>query len=65
MKNISLPSGEKAASRSFKPVDIISGIKREEFNKNSRILAVHTGGLQGVSGMNKELLKRNLPQIIS
>jgi 1-aminocyclopropane-1-carboxylate deaminase len=44
---------------------ILNLIKREEFNKNSRILAVHTGGLQGISGMNKELLKRNLPQIIS
>lgn len=34
------------------------------FKKNSRILAVHTGGLQGISGMNEKLKKKNLPQII-
>ncbi|MDH7447786.1 1-aminocyclopropane-1-carboxylate deaminase/D-cysteine desulfhydrase [Aquimarina sp. 2201CG14-23] len=33
------------------------------FKKNTRILAVHTGGLQGISGMNKRLNKKKLPLI--
>jgi len=33
------------------------------FRKNSRILAIHTGGLQGIEGMNLLLKKKNLPQI--
>lgn len=33
------------------------------FRKNSRILAIHTGGLQGIDGMNLLLKKKNLPQI--
>ncbi len=33
------------------------------FSKNSRILAIHTGGLQGIQGMNLQLKKRNLPLI--
>ncbi|NNM09459.1 MAG: 1-aminocyclopropane-1-carboxylate deaminase/D-cysteine desulfhydrase [Flavobacteriaceae bacterium] len=33
------------------------------FKKNSRILAIHTGGLQGIVGMNLQLKKKNLPQI--
>lgn len=31
--------------------------------ENTRILAIHTGGLQGIAGMNEQLLKRALPQI--
>lgn len=38
-------------------------IKNEFFDENSRILAIHTGGLQGIEGMNPLLKKRNLPQI--
>ncbi len=38
-------------------------IKKDYFKKNSRILAVHTGGMQGVAGMNLSLKKKNLPQI--
>ena len=38
-------------------------IKKDYFNKNSRILALHTGGMQGVSGMNLKLKKKNLPLI--
>lgn len=34
-----------------------------EWNENNRILAIHTGGLQGVAGMNLKLEKKNLPQI--
>ncbi len=39
-------------------------LKKGYFKENSRILAVHTGGLQGIAGMNKKLKKKNLPQII-
>jgi 1-aminocyclopropane-1-carboxylate deaminase len=38
-------------------------IKKDYFKKNSRILAVHTGGMQGVVGMNLKLEKKKLPQI--
>jgi 1-aminocyclopropane-1-carboxylate deaminase len=34
------------------------------FKENSNILAVHTGGLQGINGMNALLKKKNLPTII-
>ncbi|OAB80600.1 1-aminocyclopropane-1-carboxylate deaminase [Cochleicola gelatinilyticus] len=43
---------------------IIAMVERGYFKKNSRILAVHTGGLQGIPGMNVKLEKKNLPQII-
>ncbi len=33
------------------------------FSKNTRILAIHTGGLQGIAGMNKKLKKKKLPLI--
>lgn len=39
-------------------------LKKGFFKENSRILAVHTGGLQGIAGMNQRLKKKNLPQII-
>ena len=39
-------------------------IKQGFFKENSRILAVHTGGLQGITGMNQRLKQQNLPQII-
>lgn len=38
-------------------------IQKGVFLKNTRILAIHTGGLQGISGMNKKLLKKKLPLI--
>lgn len=38
-------------------------IKQKKLKENSRILAVHTGGLQGISGMNQLLKKKKLPQI--
>lgn len=38
-------------------------IKKGYFRENSRILAVHTGGLQGIAGMNETLIKKNLPTI--
>jgi 1-aminocyclopropane-1-carboxylate deaminase len=42
---------------------IIDLLKRGHFTENSRIFAVHTGGLQGISGMNLYLKKKHLPQI--
>ncbi|KAB1068858.1 1-aminocyclopropane-1-carboxylate deaminase/D-cysteine desulfhydrase [Tamlana haliotis] len=38
-------------------------IEKGYFPKGSRILAIHTGGLQGISGMNALLKKKNLPLI--
>lgn len=43
---------------------IRESIKNELFDENSRVLAIHTGGLQGIEGMNRLLAKRKLPQII-
>lgn len=40
-------------------------VKRDYFPENSRIMAIHTGGLQGIEGMNRFLKKKNLPQIIT
>ena len=37
--------------------------KKSYFPANSKILAVHTGGLQGIKGMNATLKKKGLPQI--
>lgn len=34
-------------------------MKQQKFKKNSRILAIHTGGLQGIKGMNQLLKKKN------
>ncbi|TBW30213.1 1-aminocyclopropane-1-carboxylate deaminase/D-cysteine desulfhydrase [Gramella sp. KN1008] len=39
-------------------------VKRGYFSENSKILAIHTGGLQGIEGMNSFLKKKDLPQII-
>lgn len=38
-------------------------IGKKKFEKGARILAIHTGGLQGVDGMNQRLCKLNLPTI--
>ncbi len=42
---------------------IFDMMERSAFPENSRILAIHTGGLQGIAGMNKVLSKKNLPLI--
>ena len=39
-------------------------IGNEYFPKGSKILAIHTGGLQGIEGMNTTLRKKNLSIII-
>ena len=36
-------------------------IKKGHFKKGSKILAIHTGGLQGIEGMNQVLNKKDLP----
>jgi 1-aminocyclopropane-1-carboxylate deaminase len=38
-------------------------LKKGHFKENSRIFAIHTGGLQGIAGMNQKLKKKNLPII--
>jgi 1-aminocyclopropane-1-carboxylate deaminase len=38
-------------------------ISKDYFPAKSRILAIHTGGIQGIQGMNKQLLKKGLPLI--
>ena len=42
---------------------IVDLINKGYFPKGSKILAIHTGGLQGIEGMNKNLKNKNLPLI--
>jgi 1-aminocyclopropane-1-carboxylate deaminase len=42
---------------------LVDMIRNNRFEKNSRILAIHTGGLQGIEGMNQKLKKKKLPLI--
>lgn len=42
---------------------ILDMVKKDKFLPNTRILAIHTGGLQSVKGMNIKLKKRRLPLI--
>lgn len=42
---------------------IFALIKEDKIPKGSKILAIHTGGLQGIQGMNLRLGKKNLPLI--
>ena len=42
---------------------IIHMINNNYFKNNCKILAIHTGGLQGINGMNEQLSKKNLPLI--
>ncbi|WP_037373981.1 1-aminocyclopropane-1-carboxylate deaminase/D-cysteine desulfhydrase [Salinimicrobium xinjiangense] len=43
---------------------IFDQLDKGYFLKNTRILAIHTGGLQGISGMNELLKMKNLPPIL-
>lgn len=43
---------------------IVDLIKNNYFEKGTKILAIHTGGLQGIEGMNLLLKKKNLAQIV-
>ena len=38
---------------------IIDLIKKDTFKKGTKILAIHTGGLQGIEGFNERLKKKN------
>ena len=38
-------------------------LRNNYFKNNSKILAIHTGGLQGISGMNDYLKKKQMPLI--
>ncbi|WP_407933343.1 1-aminocyclopropane-1-carboxylate deaminase/D-cysteine desulfhydrase [Galbibacter pacificus] len=42
---------------------IVDLIQKGYFDENTSILAVHTGGLQGIAGMNQYLKQKNLPLI--
>lgn len=42
---------------------IMDMINNNYFKQKCKILAIHTGGLQGINGMNERLLKKNLPLI--
>ncbi len=42
---------------------VLDLISKGYFPSNTRILAIHTGGLQGIEGMNKKLLQKGLPLI--
>ncbi|NHF61426.1 1-aminocyclopropane-1-carboxylate deaminase/D-cysteine desulfhydrase [Flavobacteriaceae bacterium TP-CH-4] len=40
---------------------ILDLIKKDFFPPNTSILAIHTGGLQGIAGMNQRLKRKHLP----
>ena len=42
---------------------VLNLIATNYFPENSKILLIHTGGLQGITGMNKFLEKKQLPII--
>jgi 1-aminocyclopropane-1-carboxylate deaminase len=42
---------------------IMDLIQKKYFPENSKILMIHSGGLQGIQGMNLKLSKQNLPTI--
>ena len=44
---------------------ILDMAQKDIFPKGSKILALHTGGLQGIEGVNKKLAKKNQEQIKS
>lgn len=44
---------------------VIDLIEKGYFAKNSKILLIHTGGLQGIKGMNQKLRNKNLPILIT
>ncbi len=43
---------------------IVDLIKKGYFKEGTKILAIHTGGLQGINGMNTRLKQKDLPLII-
>jgi len=43
---------------------IVDLIRKDYFKKGTKILVIHTGGLQGVEGMNTLLKRKKMPQIV-
>ncbi|MGV6846228.1 MAG: 1-aminocyclopropane-1-carboxylate deaminase/D-cysteine desulfhydrase [Lutibacter sp.] len=43
---------------------LVDLIKKGYFKLGTQILAIHTGGLQGIEGMNRLLSKKNLPLLV-
>lgn len=43
---------------------LVNLIQNDYFEKGTKILAIHTGGLQGIEGMNTVLERKRIPQII-
>lgn len=43
---------------------ILDMVAKGYFKKGTKILAIHSGGLQGISGMNMVLKKKKLPQLL-
>ncbi len=43
---------------------VIDMIQKNYFPENSKILMIHTGGLQGIEGMNMKLQKRHSPLLL-
>lgn len=43
---------------------VINLIRKNYFPKDSKILMIHTGGLQGIDGMNMKLQKQNSPILL-
>ena len=38
---------------------ILDLVKNDSFEENSKILAIHTGGIQGIEGVNRKLKEKN------
>ena len=38
-------------------------IKNKQWKWGNKILVIHTGGLQGIAGMNRQLIKKGWPEI--
>ena len=38
---------------------ILDLIRKEHFSEGTKILAIHTGGIQGIEGVNQKLKKLN------
>jgi len=38
---------------------ILDLVKNDGFEEGSRILAIHTGGIQGIEGFNQKLINKN------
>jgi len=43
---------------------ILDMVRKDKFKPGTQILAIHTGGLQGIAGMNKKLKKKNEQLIV-